>query len=66
MYCYDMERSFCFLLQAFSIDSFVRRVRFVNIGVRVAVVNTFFIARTSSIARFAVKLQKNKQNVIII
>lgn len=46
-------------------DSFVRRVRLASIGVKVAEVNTFFIARTSSIARWAVKLPNNKQNVMI-
>ena len=64
MYCCDIERSFFSLLQASSMDSFIRRVRLASIGVKVAEVNTFFIALMSSIARWAVKLLNNKQNVI--
>lgn len=65
MYCCDIERFFRFSLQASSMDCFVRRMRLASIGVKVAEVNIFFIARTSSIARWAVKLPNNKQNVMI-
>ena len=65
MYCCDMEWYFCFLLQASCMDSFIRRVRFTSIGIKLAEVNTFFIALTYSIALWAVKLLNNIHNVMI-